>query len=97
MFICYCESEIFRSCPTFCDPMNCGLPGSSVHGIFQARVLEWLPFPSPGALPNSGIKPKSPALQADALLSESPGRYLCYCRFFFKQKSCYFSLISRCY
>ena len=32
---------------TLCDPMDCSLPVSSIHGIFQARVLEWLPFPSP--------------------------------------------------
>ena len=35
------ESEVSQSCPTLCDPMDCSLPGSSVHGIFQARVLEW--------------------------------------------------------
>ena len=35
------ESEIAQSCPTLCDPMDCRLPGSSIHGIFQARVLEW--------------------------------------------------------
>ena len=35
------ESEVAQSCPTFSDPMDCSLPGSSVHGIFQARVLEW--------------------------------------------------------
>ena len=35
------ESEVARSCPTFSDPMDCSLPGSSIHGIFQARVLEW--------------------------------------------------------
>ena len=35
------ESEIAQSCPALCDPMDCSLPGSSVHGIFQARVLEW--------------------------------------------------------
>ena len=35
------ESEVIQSCPTLSDPMNCSLPGSSVHGIFQARVLEW--------------------------------------------------------
>ena len=35
------ESEVAQSCPTFHNPMNCSLPGSSVHGIFQARVLEW--------------------------------------------------------
>ena len=36
------ESEVAQSCPTFSDPMDCSLPGSSVHGIFQARVLEWV-------------------------------------------------------
>ena len=36
-----CESEVAQSCPTFSDPMDFSLPGSSVHGIFQARVLEW--------------------------------------------------------
>ena len=35
------ESEVAESCPTPRDPMDCSLPGSSVHGIFQARVLEW--------------------------------------------------------
>ena len=35
------ESEVTQSCLTLCEPMNCSLPGSSVHGIFQARVLEW--------------------------------------------------------
>ena len=35
------ESEVAQSCPTLSNPMDCSLPGSSVHGIFQARVLEW--------------------------------------------------------
>ena len=35
------ESEVAQSCPTLSDPMDCSRPGSSVHGIFQARVLEW--------------------------------------------------------
>ena len=35
------ESEVAQSCPTLSDPMDCSLPGSSVHGIFQAKVLEW--------------------------------------------------------
>ena len=35
------ESEVAQSCPTLSDPMDCSLPGSSFHGIFQARVLEW--------------------------------------------------------
>ena len=36
------ESEVAQSCPTLCNPMNYSLPGSSIHGIFQARVLEWV-------------------------------------------------------
>ena len=36
------ESEVAQSCPTLCDPMDCSLPGSSLHGILQARVLEWV-------------------------------------------------------
>ena len=67
------ESEVAQSCPTLCDPMNCSLPGSSIHGIFRARVPEWV-APSPGDLPHPGIEPKSPALQADALPSELPGK-----------------------
>ena len=43
------ESEVAQSCPTPSDPMDCGLPGSSIHGIFQARVLEW------GAIAFSGL------------------------------------------
>ena len=35
------ESEVAQSCPTLSDPMDCSLPGCSIHGIFQARVLEW--------------------------------------------------------
>ena len=40
-------SSVAKSCLTFCDPMDCSLPGSSVHGIFQARILQWVAFPSP--------------------------------------------------
>ena len=36
------ESEVAQSCQTLCDPMDCSLQGSSIHGIFQARVLEWV-------------------------------------------------------
>ena len=56
--------------------MDCSLPGPSTHGILQVRILEWLPFPFPGDLPNPGIEPGSPALQADSLLTEPPGRLL---------------------
>ena len=37
-------AKLLQSCPTLCNPMDCSLPGSSVHGIFQARVLEWVPI-----------------------------------------------------
>ena len=40
------KSEVAQSSPTLSDPMDCSLPGSSVHGISQARVLEWVPLPS---------------------------------------------------
>ena len=54
--------------------MDCSPPGSSVHGILQARILGGLPFPPPGDLPNPGIKPRSLTLQADSLPSEPPGK-----------------------
>ena len=51
------ESEVAQSCPTLSDPMDCSFPGSSVHGIFQARVLEWdaIPFSGPSS-PHSSAK-----------------------------------------
>ena len=60
---CYFNSccLVIKSC-LFCDPMDCSPPGSSVHGISQARILKWLPFPSPGDLPDPGITPASPEL-----------------------------------
>ena len=65
-----------RSCLTVCDPVDCSPPGSSVHGILQARILEWLPFPSPGDLPDPGIKPlflASPALTGGFFTSWAAG------------------------
>ena len=50
--------------------MDCSPPGSSVHRIFQARILGGLPFPCLGDLPNPGTEPGSPVLQVDSLLSE---------------------------
>ena len=49
-------------------------PGSSVHGILQARRLEWVAIPFSGDLPDPGMEPRSPALQADALPSQPPGK-----------------------
>ena len=42
VMLCYLVSEVTQSCLTLCDTMDCSLPGSSVHGIFWARVLEWV-------------------------------------------------------
>ena len=53
--------------------MDCSLPGSSVRGTSQARILGGLPFPSPGDLPNPAIEHRSPELQVDSLLNELPG------------------------
>ena len=63
-----------QSCLTLCDPMDGSPPGSSVHGILQVRILDWVAGPPPGDLPNSGIKPRSSALKADSLPSEPPGK-----------------------
>ena len=46
----------------------------TVHGILQARILEWVAIPSPGDLPNPGIEPRSPALQVDSLPAEPSGK-----------------------
>ena len=54
--------------------MDCSPPGFSVHGILQAKILEWVVSPSPGDLPDPGIKPRFLALQANSLPSESPGK-----------------------
>ena len=57
-----------------CDPMDYSLPGFSIHGIFQARVPEWVAISSSGDLSDPGIKPGSPTFQADALPSKPPGK-----------------------
>ena len=62
---------------SLCNPLDCSSPGSSVLEIFQARALEWLPFPSPGDLPDPGMEPTSlasPELQEGALPAGPSGR-----------------------
>ena len=55
------ESEVSQSCPTLCNPMDCSLPGSSLHGILQARVLEWVAiFLLQGIFPTQGLNPGLP-------------------------------------
>ena len=65
--------KVVQSCPALCDPMDCSLLGSSVHGLLQARMLEWVAMPSRG-FSDPGIEPRSPSLQADSLLSELAGK-----------------------
>ena len=65
------HAQSLQSCPTLCDPVDYSPPGSSVHGILQARILKWVAMVhGSGDLPDSEIKPASPgasALQADSL------------------------------
>ena len=79
-FVCMGKLLIFcvvfyvhtRSRLTLFGPTDCSPPGSSVHGILQARMLEWVAISSSRDLPNPGIEPRSPALQVDSLTSETP-------------------------
>ena len=57
-FICL-HIKSLQSCLTLWDPMDCSPPGSSVHRIIQARILEWLPCPPPGGLPDPASEPTS--------------------------------------
>ena len=62
--VCVCSAQL---CPNVCNLMNCNPPGSSVHGVFQARILEWVAISFSRDLSDPGIEPGSPALQADSL------------------------------
>ena len=55
------KSEIAQSCPTLCDLIDCSLPGPSVHGIFQAIVLEWMAISFSRGSSQPGLEPGSPA------------------------------------
>ena len=52
-------AQLLRSCPSLCDPTGCSPPDSSLRGILQAIILEWVPMPSSRDLANSGVKPMS--------------------------------------
>ena len=74
-----CDKSL-QSCPTLCHPKDHRPPGFSVHGIFQARILEWVAILFSRGSPNTEIELGSPALQADALPSEpSRKHYMCVC------------------
>ena len=61
--------KVIQLCPALCDPTD-----YTAHGILQARILEWVPFPFSRDLSNTGIKPRSPTLQADSLPAEPQGK-----------------------
>ena len=65
---------VAQSCPTFCNPMDWGPPGSSVHGILRARILEWVAMPFSRGSSWRRDRTESSALRADSLLSEPPGK-----------------------
>ena len=64
MYVCVHARACVLSCVRLCDPMDCSLPGSSVHGIFQARILEQVVISSSGDRPDPGVKPESPTSPA---------------------------------
>ena len=62
------HAKSLQSCLTLCNPMDCSLPGSSVRGIFQAGVLEWVAIPfSRGIFPTQGLNPNLQHWRADSL------------------------------
>ena len=65
--LCMCAHSVTQLHLTLCDPIDCSPPGSSVHGIFQARILEWVAFPPPEDLPNPEMEPESPVSPALAV------------------------------
>ena len=70
------EGEGAQSCPTLRNHMDCSLQASLSMGFSRQEYRSGLPFHSPGDLPDPGIEPRSPALQADALPSESPRKLI---------------------
>ena len=69
--------QSLQSCPSLCHPKDCSLPGSSVYGIFQARILEWVAMPSSRGSSQPGMEPASPllpALQVNSLPTGPPGK-----------------------
>ena len=65
---------VAQSCPTLCDPMDCSPPGSSVHGIFQARILEWVAISFSRGFFQPRDRARVSCMQAGSLPSEPPGK-----------------------
>ena len=64
--------KVTQSCAILYNPMDCSLLGSSVHGILQVKILEWIAYSFSRGSSHPGMEPRSPALQVDSLLSEPP-------------------------
>ena len=69
-------SEVAQSCLTLCDPWTVAHQAPPSRGFSRQEYWSGLPFPSPGDLPDPGIEPRFPRLQADALISAPPGKPL---------------------
>ena len=67
---------VAQSCPTLCDPMDCSPPGSSVHGIYQTRILQLVAIPFYRVSSQPRDETSSPVLQVESLPSEPPGKSL---------------------
>ena len=83
-YTCVCGLHA-QSCPTLCDPMECSLPGPSVHRIFQARIPERVAIPPPRDLPGPGIEPPSiafPALAGRFFTTVPPGKPIHFYKWF---------------
>ena len=97
IFIWMCVKQVLvaQSCLTFYNPMDYSPPASFIYGIFQARILEWVPFPAPGDVPGPRIESASPvslALQADSL----PTKPLWMRVYVFIYASMYITCVSLC-
>ena len=68
--------SVAKSCPVLCDPVDCRHLASPVHGILQARILEWVAISYSRDLPDPGIEPVSPALAGGFFTTEPPGKPL---------------------
>ena len=80
MCVCVCV-KLLQSCLTLCDPMDHSPPGSSVHAILQARILEWVAMPSCRGSPDPGIEATSlmsPALAGEFFTTGPPGKPKAY-------------------
>ena len=76
LFRMYVKVLVAQSYLTLCHPVNCNLPGSSVHGILQARILDRVAISFSRGSPEPGLERGSPTRQTDSLPSEPPGKPL---------------------